>query len=147
MLITYGFQPDIIAEDAASLADKIISSGMAENILHPSGNLKLDVLEQKLASANIKCNSLLVYKTELNKDIKTDKSFDAVLFFSPTGVESFLNVNTWNIKAVACCIGKTTAESFRKEQPEAIIVTPFLPAPESMIKAVSTYFQKSKAEA
>jgi uroporphyrinogen-III synthase len=147
ILLKYGIQPAIIADDAESLADKIIKNQLAKSVLHPSGSLKLDILEQKLASANIRYNPLLVYKTELNKDIKTDKSFDAILFFSPSGVESFLNVNNWDTKTIACCIGKTTAESFRKEQPDAIIITPFLPAPESMIKAISNHFQKDKAEA
>ncbi len=147
MLLKCGIQPVITANDATSLADKIIKNNMAKSVLHPSGNLKLDILEQKLVSAHIGYHTLLVYKTELNTNIKTNKTYDAILFFSPSGVESFLTINTWNKKTIACCIGKTTAEAFRKKQPGAIIITPFLPAPESMIKAVSNYFQKNKAEA
>ena len=147
ILLKIGIKPFATANDAATLAAMIIESTITKSILHPSGSLKLDVLQQNLSKANINYHPLLVYKTDLNETIKTDKNFDAVMFFSPSGVDSFLNVNTWNAKTIACCIGKTTGEAFRNKQPDANIITPILPSPESMLKKISNYFQTHKAEA
>ena len=39
------------------------------------------------------------------------QDFDAVLFFSPSGIESYLKSNSLQSATLACCIGETTAEA------------------------------------
>jgi uroporphyrinogen-III synthase len=38
-------------------------------------------------------------------------TFDAVMFFSPSGIESYLKHNSLSDSTLACCIGETTAEA------------------------------------
>jgi len=140
-LMKLGVKLALTASNASTLADKIVKTNF-KSVLHPCGNLKLDSLAIKLKEAHIKYNPLLVYETVLNKNIKLNKVYDAIMFYSPSGVESFFSANEWITITIACCIGETTAEAFQKKQQGATIITPGLPTPESMLKAIDNYFQK-----
>ena len=84
-----------------------------------SGNLRRETLPQALKEADVKFNEIKVYETSLTpQKIKT--AVDAILFFSPSGVESYLKENT--IKKETCfCIGETTAEALHKITKNIII--------------------------
>lgn len=140
-LVKLGVEPRLLAANAESLADKIIDSKY-KSILHPCGNLRLDALGDKLKEVRIKYLPLLVYETLSNTAIKLSTTYDAIMFFSPSGVESFFSSNHWAVSAIACCIGETTVEAFQKHQRNATIITPELPTPESMLKTIANYFQK-----
>jgi len=74
-----------------------------------------------LEDAGIEFNEIEVYETKLNPH-KITKAVDAILFFSPSGVASYLKDNT--IKKELCfCIGETTAEALGKAT-KNIIVAP-----------------------
>ncbi len=60
-----------------------------------------------------------MYKTTLNPK-KFDRQFDAVLFFSPSGVQSFFSENNIAI-GKAICIGKTTASEAKKYTDNVVI--------------------------
>jgi uroporphyrinogen-III synthase len=67
----------------------------------------LDTLPTKLIANGKKLREIVVYSTE-NQAIKIETPIDGVLFFSPSGVESFLEKNT--LEDLPCfCIGSTTA--------------------------------------
>ena len=52
---------------------------------------------------------------------KIENKSDAILFFSPSAVESYFKLNT--IKDETCfCIGETTAETLEKKKVKNIIV-------------------------
>lgn len=135
----------IVANSAEKLAGKIISY-KSKWALHPCGNLKLDILEEKLKQAYIKYSHLIVYETKLNV-IKINKNYDTVLFYSPSGIKSFLSANKWNTSTIACCIGETTAEAFNKIHSNATIIVSESPTPEAMLKTVANYIQKHITEA
>jgi uroporphyrinogen-III synthase len=69
-------------------------------------------LPKALKEAGVKFNEIQVYETILTpQKIKTTP--DAILFFSPSGVESYLKDN--KIKKELCfCIGETTASALEK---------------------------------
>jgi uroporphyrinogen-III synthase len=85
-----------------------------------SGNLRKETLPKALSEANVKYNEIQVYETTLTpQKIKT--TVDGILFFSPSGVESYLKDN--KIKNEICfCIGNTTAEALEKNKVKNIVI-------------------------
>ena len=77
------------------------------------------------------------YRTVLNER-KFDKTFDGILFYSPSGIESYLNDNS-DRSAVAFCIGETTAEEARKHFEKVEVAS--LPSIENVIKTVNKYYE------
>ncbi len=104
---------------ASDLAEIITLIYNKESFTFFSGNLRRDTLPDALKEAGIKFNEIQVYDTSLQpQKIKT--AVDALLFFSPSGVESYLKENT--IKKETCfCIGETTAEALHKITKNIII--------------------------
>ncbi len=89
------------------LAEKLIKTYKNESFLFFCGNLRRDELPDRLRKNNIPCKEITAYATTLNPK-KFDRHFDGVLFFSPSGVESYLKANTIG-NSTAFCIGTTTA--------------------------------------
>jgi uroporphyrinogen-III synthase len=112
LLSESGFNVIAYTGYAADLAEIISLIYANESYTFFSGNLRRETLPKALKEANIKFNEIQVYETTLTpQKIKTP--VDGILFFSPSGVESYLKDNT--IKKETCiCIGDTTAESLAK---------------------------------
>ena len=94
------------AEDLAEIITLIYAN---ESYTFFSGNLRRETLPQALKEAKIKFNEIQVYETKLTpQKIKTP--VDAILFFSPSGIESYLKEN--KIKNETCfCIGTTISSA------------------------------------
>ena len=104
-----GFDVVAYTDYASDLAEIITLVYANERYTFFSGNLRKATLPDALTEAGIEFNELEVYETQLNSH-KTKGPFDALLFFSPSGVESYLKEN--KIKKEVCfCIGETTAEA------------------------------------
>jgi len=85
------------------------------------GNKRLDTLPHGLREAGFAVGEYLVYKTELTPH-KTIREYEAVLFFSPSAVESYFMVNFWDRKMVAVSIGRTTFEALKKAGVQTILL-------------------------
>ena len=84
---------------------------MAQHI-PAGGNLALDVLDKTLPLQNISYKKVTVYKTNLLYP-KISEKYDAIVFFSPSGVRSFAKFNSLeNLKLFS--IGQTTEKELRK---------------------------------
>jgi uroporphyrinogen-III synthase len=129
------------AGNASELADVIIKTGEAKSVVHVCGNLKLNVLESKLQTAGIRYTPLFVYETVLNRVEKIQQKFDAVLFFSPSGVESFFATNDIASTTVCCCIGHSTADALKHNRSGLKIILPLQPSAEAMINELDQYFK------
>ena len=106
------------ASDLAEIIGLIYANG---SYTFFSGNLRKETLPLALKEAGIEFNEIEVYETKLNPH-KITTTVDAILFFSPSGVASYLKENT--IKKELCfCIGETTAEALEKVT-KKIIVAP-----------------------
>jgi uroporphyrinogen-III synthase len=70
---------------------------------------------------------------------KFEDTFGGVLFYSPTGVESFIADNKPN-NAVAFCIGNTTANEAKKHFSKVEVAK--LPTIESVLKSVNQYYDE-----
>jgi uroporphyrinogen-III synthase len=104
-----GFNVIVYVDYASDLAEIITLIYANESYTFFSGNLRKETLPKALKEAKITFNEIQVYETTLTpQKIKTP--VEAILFFSPSGVESYLKENT--IKKELCfCIGETTAEA------------------------------------
>jgi uroporphyrinogen-III synthase len=113
-----GFKVNHCSENAETLIEEVLKP-LNDRILWFSGVRKTRALEQFINAKGcdyIDCYlTRLVYKTFAGP-------YDALLFFSPSGVESFLKVNEMG-RAHAFCIGETTAKAVRPHT-EALSVSP-----------------------
>lgn len=116
-----GFQVSVYADSAAELSTIICEQYQHKQFVYFCGNLRRDELPQALAKAHITCGEMVVYQTTVTPQQISTKQ-DAVLFFSPSAVESFLLKNT--ISNQTCfCIGKTTAEVLEKRNMPCIVAS------------------------
>lgn len=104
-----GFTVEVYTGYAADLAEIITLIYSNRKFTFFSGNLRRDTLPEALKMNNIIFNEIQVYQTQLTPK-KITQPVDGILFFSPSGVESYTKLNT--IKNETCfCIGTTTAEA------------------------------------
>lgn len=95
------------ASNAALLADEILKNAEAKEVTHISSNFRRDELCDKLIKATVAVRNIIAYHTEFTP-VHIGSSYDSIIFFSPSAVESFLSLNP--LRQVPCfCIGKTTA--------------------------------------
>ncbi|MBK5212711.1 MAG: uroporphyrinogen-III synthase [Flavobacteriaceae bacterium] len=116
-----------MTEYASELADYLVKNHKNDSFHFFCGNIRSDEIPSILKENNIAFEEIEVYKTTLNPK-KFERNFDAVLFFSPSGVRSFVegNTNNNNIPAFAgmtkaVCIGTTTAQEAKKYTENVVI--------------------------
>ncbi|MDI9357621.1 MAG: uroporphyrinogen-III synthase [Phycisphaerales bacterium] len=97
------------APDAKQLANEIIQSKPLNRIIFFCSSIRLDTLPNKLQENKIDYHELTSYKT-IEKPQKIYQSYDAILFFSPSGVRSFLSANTLTPQTPIFCMGTTTKD-------------------------------------
>ena len=91
-----------------------------------------------LGNEKIDYNEIEVYKTVLIPN-KIDTFIDGILFFSPSGVESYLNNNS--ITSQICfCIGTTTAKALADKTNNVILANQ--PSVENVIIQTIKYFKE-----
>lgn len=94
------------AEDLAEIITLIYRS---EKFTFFTGNLRRDTLPEALSEAKVLFNEIQVYETSLTPQKVTGK-FDGILFYSPSGIHSYLKNNKINTET-CFCIGTTTADA------------------------------------
>lgn len=97
--------------DAKALANYLVDYIEGTEVTFFSGNLSLETLPKILRENNIEVDEIEAYTTKLSSTTIDDK-IKNVLFFSPSGIESYLKQNKPN--KIAYCIGETTASEARK---------------------------------
>lgn len=125
------------AKNATKLAEYLSTELKNKEATYFCSDLRLDVLPNSLKGNGILLHEIEVYKTMLSP-IKINEEFSGVLFFSPSGIESYLEVN--HTDKVAFCIGETTAVQARKYFKNVQVAN--LPSVDSLIESVNTYFSK-----
>ncbi|WP_333807897.1 uroporphyrinogen-III synthase [Flavobacterium sp.] len=106
------------------------------------GNIRRNTIPDFFQQNKIAFNEIVVYETKL-KSSQIKESFDGVLFYSPSGVNSFLENNTLRNKT-CFCIGTTTAKAL-ENNPEASghknIIIASQPTVEHVIDEVIKYYK------
>jgi uroporphyrinogen-III synthase len=132
-----GFTVVECTDDAAQLAEAIIKHHAGKSFTFFSGNLRRNELPLALSGAGVDFNEVQVYDTALTPHSITAKP-DGIMFFSPSGVVSFLKENT--ITHEACfCIGQTTAQALNGVTDNIILA--HKPSVENVIVQVRNYYK------
>ncbi|QQX77509.1 MULTISPECIES: uroporphyrinogen-III synthase [Aequorivita] len=124
-----------MTEYASELADYLVKNYKKDSFHFFCGNIRSDEIPSKLKENNIDFKEIEVYKTTLNPK-KFERQFDAVLFFSPSGVRSFVSENKIN-NSKAICIGNTTA-SEAKIYTKNVVIANATTVESVIAKAVNT---------
>lgn len=119
LLSDNGFNVVAYTGYASDLAEIITLIYGNESYTFFSGNMRRDTLPEALKENGIKFNEIEVYETTLQPQ-KIKANSEAILFFSPSGVKSYLKDNTIN-KQICFCIGDTTAEALSKTTKNIIV--------------------------
>lgn len=107
----HGFRVILFSDYAEELARILTTLYADEGFTFFSGSMRRETLPMALRNANISFNEVQIYETTLSPS-KIDSRLDGILFFSPSGVESYLQRNT--ITHETCfCIGTTTAKALK----------------------------------
>lgn len=132
--------PKIIAPNVDELG-KLIKKKKAElnihKLLHPIGNLTLPDLRKVVLSSGMTYQDINVYHTELNPIPVDAIPFKAILFFSPSAIDSFAMANRFSSERIYVCIGNTTFTRLQYYTDTHNAVIAKKPTPEAMIMALS----------
>lgn len=118
LLALNGIKATKTAQNASKLAHYIAQEHAKDTFTYLCGKQRRDELPKILKEAEISCNELVAYETYENKQ-SFDRIFDAVLFFSPSGVSAFAKAN--KTQPIAFCIGETTATAARDHFDQVIV--------------------------
>lgn len=110
LLEPYGISVQGSFPNAYALGEHIVSQNISKATFL-CGNKSRPELPDLLKKNNIKFQKIELYTTVLTPH-KLDESFDALLFFCPSAVESYLTDHQITTEKIIC-IGQTTASAVR----------------------------------
>lgn len=128
------------ASNARSLALHIARQD-EKQVVFFCGNLRRQELPDILTKENIQISEVQVYET-VSIPEKITEQFDGIMFFSPSGINGFLEQNNLPSHTVCFAIGETTADALRQITKGQIRIAP-QPTQESMVNLVISYYSKS----
>ncbi|WP_178338826.1 uroporphyrinogen-III synthase [Arenibacter nanhaiticus] len=121
------------------LAQILVEKYKSESFLLLCGNKRRHEIPNALAQHHIAFKEVQLYNNTPNPVAFKD-NFKAVLFFSPSGVQSYTAANAIK-ESIAICIGTTTAEEAQKHSKHIVIAAK--PTLESVLeKAIETLTAK-----
>lgn len=108
LLKAHNVEVNIVCLNAADLAKALIQTVTKSDLItFFCGDLRRDELPDLLRDHEIEVCEIEVYTTKLVGE-KLSATFDAVLFFSPSAVKSYVASEN-SLNTIAFCIGNTTA--------------------------------------
>jgi len=125
-------------ENASALAELIIKSGDVKSVVFFCGDQRRDELPLKLKENEIEVKELTVYKT-INLPHRLTKTYDGIMFFSPTAAESFFKANDPASSTILFAIGNTTARAIEQYASNKVITSDH-PGKEALLEKVISYF-------
>ncbi len=102
-----------IGQNATELSQKIVKNYKNRVFYYFCGTIRREELPNALKNEKMTLFEVKTYKTVL-KTKKFDQKWSGILFFSPSGVTSYISENNHQTNAHAFCIGQTTATSAKK---------------------------------
>ena len=126
-----------VAKNALKLGEYLSTELTKKEVTYFCSDLRLDTLPSYLKENGVVVNEVEAYKTMFSP-VKINDQVSGVLFFSPSGIDSYLQKNSTN--KVAFCIGETTAAQARKHFKNVQVSN--LPSVDSILELVNTHFSK-----
>jgi uroporphyrinogen-III synthase len=134
-----GFTVVATTDYGTDLAEVIVNEHADKSFTFFSGSLRRDILPDAMKEAGIDFNEIKVYETVLVPH-KINAKLDGILFYSPSGVESYLKANS--ITGETCfCIGNTTAAALNGITDKVVIATK--PSIENVIVQARNYYKEN----
>jgi hydroxymethylbilane synthase len=127
-----------VESSAKKLANYLTENLKEKEVTFFCGNKRREELPKILTENNITVNEVETYQTVLTSQ-KIDPKYSGILFYSPSGIESFIKNNTTQNR-IAFCIGETTAKEAEKHF-ETIIISKSATV-DGVIDSVNEYFNK-----
>lgn len=121
LLLSNDFEVLATTAYAEDLTDIIEENYLSKSFNFFCGNLSLPTLPTFFKKKDIIFAKVLVYET-IKTPKKINQSFEAIMFFSPSAVESFLDQNQIT-NEICFCIGQTTAKALQHINDKQIIVS------------------------
>ena len=122
----------------SELAAAIIALGNITEVNFYCGNQRRDEFPAGLKQAGIKVNEYMIYEN-IPAPAVTATDYDGVLFFSPSGVKSYLSANRLHSKTVCFAIGRTTATTLKEYTDNKIIMSTDI-SEDAMVQTAIFYF-------
>ncbi len=122
-----------LENNAAKLADYLVKNHADKAFTFFCGSRRRPELPTILKEANVSLDEVEVYQT-IKSGRSLENKYQAILFYSPSGVESYMEANN-SVECTAICIGETTATEARKHFQK--IVVSKTPSVEKMMEAVN----------
>ncbi|EAR02649.1 hydroxymethylbilane synthase [Maribacter sp. HTCC2170] len=122
--------------NAKKLAEHLVEFMDGTEVTYFCSNIRLDDFPKIMKDNNIVVHEIETYRTKLTP-IEIEDSVEGVLFFSPSGVESYLQKNKAN--KIAYCIGETTAKAARVHFQEVKVAK--IPDVSGVIDLVNEHFK------
>lgn len=132
-----GVQVKLSADYGKDLAMAIQKGHFEEDFLFFCGKKRRPELPDFFKKHEIRLSEIKIYDTKPNPKL-IERKFDGILFYSPSGVQSFCSTNKIG-ESIAFCIGKTTASEARKHSENIEIATK--PTVENLIVQVIKHFK------
>ena len=132
-----GFTVIESADYAEDLIQIIDSKYKSSSFTFFCGNIRKNTIPNYFQQNKIAYNETIVYETKL-KPHQIKEPFDGVLFFSPSGVNSFLEKNSLKNR-ICFCIGTTTAKALENRTKNIVIASQ--PTVEHVINEVIKYYK------
>ena len=123
------------AKNAEVLANYLVEYVEGDEVTYLCSDIRLDALPTILTDNNIKVKEIQAYSTKYD-GFEVSNDVEAVLFFSPSTVDSFVQENS--TRPIAFCIGETTAKHARKQFKDVRVAK--VPTVESVIELVNEAF-------
>jgi len=133
-----GFTVIESADYAEDLIQIIDSKYKSSSFTFFCGNIRKNTIPNYFQQNKIAYNETIVYETKL-KPHKIKKEYDGILFFSPSGVKSFLENNSLDNK-MCFCIGNTTSKALENRTKNIVIASQ--PTVENVITEVIKYYKR-----
>ena len=132
------------ARDSTALSEKIIAAKDLGQVVFFCGDQRLDHLPEVLKANAIDIKEVIVYTT-IETPHLIEKNYDGIVFFSPSAVHSFFDINTITTDVILFAIGKTTATAINTYVQNEMMISKW-PGKEQMIEQVLQYFENINQE-
>jgi uroporphyrinogen-III synthase len=126
------------ANNAADLADRIAEESDADQVIFFCGEQRREELPAILRSKGIDVHEIIVYQT-IHTPHKVSKTYQAILFYSPSAVSSFFSNNKVSEQTILFAIGNTTAKTIQQYCNNTIIIGKE-PGKEELVRQAMGYF-------
>ena len=101
------------ADYGTELADVIIDNGHIRKVIFFCADQRRDTLPEKLRARGIIVEEKMVYRT-IEAPSRIEKKYNGIVFFSPSAVRAFFEMNTAETAEDYFSIGETTSTEIKK---------------------------------